>query len=442
MKAALVVPRDSSAANNGNPAPIFHQLPIGSFYTAEQLRRQGTEVAFYDLRVDDPGDNSVYAEIASAQLAVIFSTDYDLAQCYPSLSPTAECIRLVKAAGNALVACAGSHATADAALTREFTGADTVVTGEFEFAIPDLVRFLEAGGQCPEFWPAKGVRLAGEAEIRELGAPAYDLAPMSHYFSEGFVNNDLDRVNSGIVLANRGCPFGCSFCYLFFGRPLRRRPVEATLAELKTMYEDYVVRHFFFLDYTFTIDNSWVRALCEGIKELGLDISWICQTRVDCLDEPTLKLMKEAGCSGVWLGIESPETEQRRYLSKGKISFDAIEAGISLIRNCGLNVLAFVMVGVPNETESSLANLNAWLDKSQVYYSLATFRRRLGTPLAIKGGGEVVEEKGWGYLDMDSEFLGESKLRLDNLGWFFDYHERSSNRLDNVMRQRMASGSQ
>lgn len=433
MKAALVVPRDPPGANN------FYQVPIGSLYTAEQLRRQGTEVAFYDLRVSDPDDSSVYAEIAEAQLAVVFSTDYDLAQCYPSLSPTAKCVRLIKAAGTTLVACAGSHATANAALTRKFTGADTAVLGEFEFAIPDLVRFLDSGAECPEVWPAEGVRLADEAEIRHLGAPAYDLAPMSRYFSEGFVGGELDRVNSGLVLASRGCPFGCSFCYLFFGRPLRRRPIEATLAELKMMYEDHAFRHFFFLDYTFTIDNSWVRTLCEGIKEMGLDISWICQTRVDCLDEPTLKLMKEAGCDGIWLGIESPEMEQRRYLSKGKISFDVIEEGVSLIRRCGLNVLVFVMVGLPNETESSLANLNAWLDKSQVYYSLSTFQMRLGTPLAKGWRGEVVQENGWAYLDQNSEFLGESNLRRADLGWFFEYHDRSANRMANVMRRRLAS---
>lgn len=433
MKVALVVPRDPPGVNN------FHQVPIGSLYTAEQLRRRGTEVAFYDLRVDSPDAFPVYAEIADAELAVVFSTDYDLAQCYPSLSPAAECVRLIKADGNALVACAGSHATAAAALTREFTGADIAVTGEFEFAIPDLVSFMEAGGRPPELWPTAGVRLADEAELRNLGTPAYDLAPMSKYFGEGFVGDELDRVNSGLVLANRGCPFGCSFCYLFFGRPLRRRPVEATLAELKKMYEEHAFRHVFFLDYTFTIDNSWVRALCGGIQELGLDLSWICQTRVDCLDEPTLKLMKAAGCSGVWLGIESPEIEQRRYLSKGRISFEVIEAGVSLLRSCGLNVLAFVMVGLPNETESSLAKLNTWLDKSQVYYSLSTFQRRLGTPLAKGWGEEVVEGVGWAYLDQGSEYLGESRLHLADLNWFFEYHEKSTTRMANVMRRRRAS---
>ena len=433
MKTALVVPRDPPGVNN------FHQVPIGSLYTATQLRHQGIEIEFYDLRVHDPDDCSVYSRIADAQLAVVFSTDYDLAQCYPSLSPTTECVRLIKAAGTALVACAGSHSTVAPTLTRNFTGSDIAVAGEFEFAIPDLVWFLNGSGECPERWPVEGVRMANEAELQKLGVPDYDLAPMTQYFSEGFIGGKLDRVNSGLVLANRGCPFGCSFCYLLFGRRLRRRPVKATLAELKTLYEDHAIRHFFFLDYTFTIDNSWVRALCESIQELDLDISWLCQTRVDCLNKPTLKLMKEAGCSGIWLGIESPDMEQRRYLSKGNIGFEDIEEGISLIRDCGMNVLVFAMVGLPNETMSSLENLNTWLDRSQVYYSLSTFQMRLGTPLASDWRGDILQEHGWAYLDQDSEFLGESSLRRADLDWFFEYHERSSARMGNVMRQRLAN---
>jgi anaerobic magnesium-protoporphyrin IX monomethyl ester cyclase len=432
MTVALVVPPDEAGANN------FHQVPIGGLYTAARLREQGSDVAFFDLRVDRRDDPGVYREIASARVVVVFSTDYDLAQCYPSLAPTAACVRRIKEAGGALVVCAGSHATANPDLTRAYVGCDAVVAGEFEFAVPELVRHVETGARCPERWPLESTRLAAESELAALGSPAYDLAPMHRYFSEGFVDGYLDRVRSGLVLANRGCPFGCDFCYLFFGRRLRRRPVEATLVELKAMHDEHDIRHFFFLDYTFTIDDEWARDLCAGIRRLGLDISWICQTRVDCLTPDTLRLMKRAGCAGIWLGIESPDLEQRRYLGKGRITFEDIEEAVALIRSYEMNVLAFVMVGLPNETESSLASLNTWLDRSRVYYSLSTFQRRLGTPLAKAGDGDAVARHGWNYLDVQSEFLGESRLRRTDLRQFFEFHENSPTRVANVMRRRKA----
>ncbi|KAB8158824.1 radical SAM protein [Streptomyces sp. 3MP-14] len=439
LTVALVLPAEPPGTNN------FHQVPIGSLYTAGRLRDRGMAVAFHDLRLnrpEGPEGAETYREIAAADLVVVFSADYDLAQCYPSLGPTVECVRLLRAAGARRIACAGSHATADPELTRRHTGCDTVVVGEFEFAVPDLAAELAARlaarEPAPERWPLTGSRLADEDELAALGPPAYDLAPMRRYFSEGFVDGQLDRVNSGLVLANRGCPFGCDFCYLFFGRRLRRRPVAATLAELRTLREEYGIRHFFFLDYTFTVDNEWAAALSDGILELGLDISWICQTRVDCLDDATLARMRRAGCAGIWLGVESPDIEQRRYLGKGRIGFEDIQRAVELIRSHDINVLAFVMVGLPNETEASLASLNSWLSESRVYYSLSTFQRRLGTPLAAERGIDVTPENGWGYLDHRTDHLGESELRRADLGAFFAFHDTSPTRVANVMRRRLA----
>jgi anaerobic magnesium-protoporphyrin IX monomethyl ester cyclase len=204
------------------------------------------------------------------------------------------------------------------------------------------------------------------------------------------------------------------------------------LAEMERLRWTHDVRHYFFLDYTFTLDNSWVRQLCAGIHGRGLDVSWMCQTRVDCLDPETLRLMKTAGCTGVWLGVESPELAQRRYLSKGKIAFPEIDAAVRMIRDAGIEVLSFVMVGMPNETTSSLQALNDWLEESQVYYSLSTFQRRPGTPLA-RDSGLVLDS--WGDLDRATAVLGESSLRVDDLGWFCEFHDRSARRVSNVMRR-------
>lgn len=424
---ALVIPPDPSGLNN------FNQIPIAALYAAAQLIAEGFVAHFYDLRVQaDP--SASYREIAVADLAVVLSNDYDLAQCYPSLRPAADCVRALKARGCARVACAGSHATVDGELTLRFTGADCAISGELEFAVTGLAASLANGADLPRTWPLDGQCVASEAQLAALAPPAYHLAPMGHYASEGFVDGALVRVSSGLVLANRGCPFACSFCYLLFGRRIRRRPVAATLSELKALYADYGIRHFFFLDYTFTLDPRWVREFCGEVGAWGADISWVCQTRVDCLNDAVLTEMRQAGCDGIWLGVESPELEQRRYLSKGKVAIGDIDAAVQTIRRHGINVLAFVMVGIPNETESSLRRLNSWLDQAGVYYSISTFQRRPGTPLAPKA-----DAGSWERLDSTSPFLGESELKIADLDWFFDYHQASPFRVKNIM-ARAAAG--
>lgn len=423
------MPRDPPGMNN------FHQVPIGALYAAAQLEQDEIDVSFFDLRIEQESD-ATYSKIGAADLAVVFSADYDLAQCYPPLSAARDCITSIRRNANTLVACAGSHATAHDPLTREFTKADIIIRGEFEFALPELVRCIRSENRKPKTWPPSGIRIGSDNELSRLPSPAYRLARMQDYFSEGFVSNQLDRVNSGLILGNRGCPYACNFCYLFFGQRLRKRPVDLTVAELKQMYEIYSFRHFFFLDYTFTIDNSWVQRLCASIIASGMRVSWICQTRVDCINEKTLLRMKEAGCSGIWLGVESPELNQRAYLTKGRITGSQIENAISLIRRCGLIPLVFVIVGLPNETETTLQSLNEWLDKSHVYYSLSIFQRRLGTPLgSVEGPIDLAN--GWGYLERPSQFLGESSLLRSEIEWFFDYHRRSGTRMANVMQRRL-----
>jgi anaerobic magnesium-protoporphyrin IX monomethyl ester cyclase len=210
--------------------------------------------------------------------------------------------------------------------------------------------------------------------------------------------------------------------------------VAATLSELKALYVGYGIQHFFFLDYTFTLDPRWVHQFCGEVGAWGADISWVCQTRVDCLNDAVLTAMRQAGCDGIWLGVESPELEQRRYLSKGKVAINDIDAAVEMIRRHGINVLAFVMVGLPNETESSLRRLNSWLDQAGVYYSMSTFQRRPGTPLAPNA-----DVGSWERLDSTSPFLGESELKIVDLDWFFDYHQGSPFRVKNIM-ARAAAG--
>lgn len=429
MLVSLVIPADPPGKNN------FNQVPMGALYAATTLGQSGVDVLFSDLRRD--GSGPPIAELAIADVVVVFSTDYDLAQCYPSLTPAAECVSALRDAGASCVVICGSHGTVDPDLTAAFTKVDGVVRGEFEFALPELIEHVQSHGSLPPVWPLEGESVTPtEDQLAMLDLPRYDLAPMSQYASEGFVDGRLQMVQSALLLGNRGCPFACNFCYLLFGRRLRRRPVERTLDEMEMLRDTYGVQHFFFLDYTFTLDRAWVSALCAGIEQRALDVSWMCQTRVDCLDAEALHSMKRAGCTGVWLGVESPELEQRRYLSKGRIAFGDIDDAVSLIRDAGIEVLSFVMVGLPNETESSLRALNDWLDQSQVYYSLSTFQRRPGTPLA-RDTGLVLDS--WDELDRTTTVLGESTLRLADLQWFSDFHNSSPRRVANVMRRQAAA---
>ncbi|MCB1606191.1 MAG: B12-binding domain-containing radical SAM protein [Xanthomonadales bacterium] len=437
MRVLLLVP---SAPRTAQP---LVQAPIGMLHAASKLRHMGVTVDFLDLRLAKHPHSELRKLAPTSNIVAVCSSDYELAQCYPSLDYAKQCIETLRALIQppTRILCVGSHATVNPKLTLAYTGADVAIRGEFEWAIPEFVTEWRSSISETETWPAQGPRIASEAELASLEAPAFDIAMMDKYFSEGFEDGELRRVKSGLVLGNRGCPFGCDFCYLISGRKFRMRPVSSVIRDIAIMVKEHGLRHFFFLDYTFTLSKKWVHSLCVELVARSIDVSWLCQTRVDCLDVEVLSAMREAGCKGVWLGVESPVLEQRRYLGKGKFGSAELEDAISVIRSNGMSPLAFVMVGLPNETELTLRSLNEWLARTNVYYAVSTFRRRMGTPLGEDlQHSEVVKTLGWGYMDIKTPFLGESKLEVSKIKWFFDYHETNPMRVANVLRRNEALG--
>ena len=83
------------------------------------------------------------------------------------------------------------------------------------------------------------------------------------------------------------------------------------------MRNDYDVSLVRFQDDTFTLNKQRALDICNGILEKGLDIKWVCDTRVDKIDVELLKRMKEAGCSRVKIGVESGSDEILRKMHKG-----------------------------------------------------------------------------------------------------------------------------
>ena len=426
MRVSLVLPEEP--ASN-----YFRQVPIGLLYTAARLRGEGHAVELFDLRAE-----GTYADagpsVAESDLVVVATNDYDLAQCYPSIAPAQVAVATLAEATDAPVVCVGSHGTVAPEATLSATGAHAALRGEFEFVVPEYVRAGAAGGAFPAGgWPAAGPRNATEAELAELPLPAYDLAPMSRYYAEGFGPNGIELVPSGLVLGNRGCPYACSFCYLHFGRAVRRRPVARIVDEAEAQVRGHGLRNLFFLDYTFTLDARWVDEFCAEMAARDLDASWLCQTRCDRVAPELLASMRAAGCAGVWLGVESPVPEHRALLGKAALDDGRVNAAVEMVRAAGLECLLFVMVGLPGESQESLAALTHWLDSQDVHYALSVLTPRPGTQLAT-GTADEFAASGWAGLGGDDSLLGMSSLPLDEIGWFFEHHAASRRRAANAPR--------
>ena len=70
--------------------------------------------------------------------------------------------------------------------------------------------------------------------------------------------------------------------------------------------------------------------------------------------------LAEAGCYCVQLGLETADSEARKELLGRSIDDEIIEAGVRRVREAGMRVLTFNIVGLPGESLEAAAETLLW----------------------------------------------------------------------------------
>jgi hypothetical protein len=119
------------------------------------------------------------------------------------------------------------------------------------------------------------------------------------------------------VMACLGCKYSCAFCHesadhLLYDRPkMLQRRVEHVVKELDLRFEqgfDAV----FFDDSTFTQNRHWLDGMLEAMlarRDSGGWLEWGCQTTINDLDAALVPRMAAAGCTYIYIGVESVRPE-------------------------------------------------------------------------------------------------------------------------------------
>lgn len=195
------------------------------------------------------------------------------------------------------------------------------------------------------------------------------------------------------VITNFGCPFHCKFC-VAHDISYRERAVDEIMEEL--IYLNKLgIREVFFKDFTFGVNKKKLLHLCERMAR-ETDLTWVCASRADVLNEEAILAMKRAGCHTIQFGIE---TANQKLLSnyKDKISIEQIEKILALCRRHKINTLGHFIIGLPGETKESVKETIKFSKRMKCDYAsfnLAT--PLLGTELREK----CIEE---GYIDPEPE---------------------------------------
>lgn len=182
------------------------------------------------------------------------------------------------------------------------------------------------------------------------------------------------RKNFTIMMASKGCPSKCGFCYVK-NIPYTCRKAEAVVDEMEQCYKRFNIREVEFFDPTFTLNRRRVIEICREIRRRNLDIIWACRSRVDTVDEQLLDEMKQGGCHRIYYGIESGCEKLAKDTNKG-ITLHQVKKVINFTKQKGILTLGFFLIGIPGETRETARKtidyaLSLNLDYAQFHKTIA-----------------------------------------------------------------------
>jgi radical SAM superfamily enzyme YgiQ (UPF0313 family) len=209
-------------------------------------------------------------------------------------------------------------------LLRDYPALDSVVRGEGEMTLVELVQSLNTPGRWHEIAglsfrqdgaPVDNPARPLIADLDTLPFPPRDTPPQRH----------LGIAFSPIV-GSRGCSHNCAFCSIrsFYGashgRPQRFRSVPNLVDEMEGLYRRFGVRFFVFND------DEWfppgearivrVDALRAELRRRRLEVIMSIKCRADDVDEGLFRQLYEMGVVRAYVGVESGSDHSLQTLNK------------------------------------------------------------------------------------------------------------------------------
>ncbi len=207
--------------------------------------------------------------------------------------------------------------------------------------------------------------------LDELPFPARNLLPNEKYRMV-LTNNEPFAT----VVPSRGCPHQCIYCRVGYpwGKKFRQRTVANVISEIEEILDWHKIRNIVFMADTFTLDKDWILEFCSTIAEKDLDFTWLCNSRVDTLDEEMIIAMKQAGCTTISFGVESAS---QKILDRAKKNLDITKAKavFFLVKKHGIKSFAYFVIGLPGETKDTVKETISFskeLDPDYVNFHIAT----------------------------------------------------------------------
>lgn len=224
------------------------------------------------------------------------------------------------------------------------------------------------------------------------------------------------------TFATLGCRNRCRFCSIhpFHGGRRCARPVKDVAAEVAAFPD----RFFVFVDDNLTQDRAYALELSRALAPFGK--RWVVQASIEIARDPELlTAMRDAGCLGVFVGLESFNVDALHQSDKDFNRPQQYREAVRAFHQHGMYVEAGVIVGFDADDVTVFRNTLDMLDWVGVdVIQLSILTPLPGTALyeAMKGR---ITDSDWSHYDYRHVVFTPQRMKADELQAGADWLIRS-----------------
>ena len=154
------------------------------------------------------------------------------------------------------------------------------------------------------------------------------------------------------VIASRGCPYNCWFCYnLFFNqKQWYSHSAQYVIQKLSDLVKAYNIEALYFNDDNFFVDQKWAWEILNG-----LEVPYYASVRAECINKNFAQKLSDTGCQELLIGFESgSDAVLKDIMNKGTTEKDNYNAVDILCHYPHIKISGSFITALPGETENDI----------------------------------------------------------------------------------------
>ena len=331
-------------------------LPIELLYSASALINSDKEFRLIDAQAQELDNTATVSAVKDFKPDVIVSMI-----CLPSYKNDLEILDSIKIAiPDTKIVLLGGLANVISEKILNESKIDYLINGRYPF-YNNLIEFIKKQDK------AKGItykkngkiiknpKLEDANDLNEINFKAYDLIDLEKCLSIG--RDKFGNIIKWIpLLTGVGCPYPCSYCAypLAYGKKFIYKDIDLVIDEIVYIIDKFGITDFCMRDIVFTQNRARVIELCNKIQKRNLKIKFLFETRVDCVDEELLQILKKAGCYQINFGFETGSSQIFENIGKPGADIESLKKAFSLTKKYSIITIAHIILGLPSENKDTI----------------------------------------------------------------------------------------